>query len=346
MAELSPNANTELYGHEATEALLAQEMASGKLPHGLILAGARGIGKATCAYRLARRLLAGEGRDVEAVFRRIAAGSHADLLVIEQAYDEKKEELANEISVEQARGIGEFLALTPGESDWRVVIVDSIDAMNLNAANAILKILEEPPPQAMLILISHNPGRLLPTIRSRCRMLKLAPLGMSDFTKVIRHVAPSSSHEEIAALAIVAAGSPGKALAMKEQGALERYQELLEVLVPLPAIAAQTLHAFAESMGTGQIHANWQLVTELMLVLIERIAKTAAGITLPEVMEGEARTIKHLAALHPAGVWAAKWQQCADQFLLAQSRHLDYKQVLITYIHSLAERNSRALLSA
>src|SRR5262249_4560580 len=155
----------------------------------------------------------------EAAAHRIAAGSHADLLVVEQEYDEKKEEYAREIPVAQAREISQFLALTPGEGRWRVVIVDAADALNANAANAILKILEEPPPQAVLLLVSHNPGRLLPTIRSRCRMLRLKPLNDKAFAAAMEHIAPGMEAQEYATLAELSDKSPGVALQLHAQNA-------------------------------------------------------------------------------------------------------------------------------
>src|SRR5690348_15486648 len=141
MVDLTPRTNTELFGHEQAEQLLLRDLAQGKLAHGWIIGGQKGIGKATLAYRFARKLLG----DDESTMRRIAAGSHADLLVIEPEFDSKKGEYARDITVEQARGIAQFLSLTAGESQWRVVIIDTVDALNVNGANAILKILEEPP---------------------------------------------------------------------------------------------------------------------------------------------------------------------------------------------------------
>ena len=110
------------------------------------------------------------------VFRRVAAGGHADLLTVERAYDPRRKRLRGEIVVDDAREIGAFLRLTPAEGGWRVVIVDGADEMNRNAANSLLKVLEEPPRRALLILVAHSAGRLLPTIRSRCRHVALSPL--------------------------------------------------------------------------------------------------------------------------------------------------------------------------
>lgn len=337
MTEHSPKTATALFGHDEAESVLLRGLAEGKLAHGWIISGPPGIGKATLAYRFARTLLAGEEGISEnhPVFRRIVAGSHADMLVVEPLFDEKKEEYARDISVDQAREIAQFLSLTPGESQWRVVIVDAIDALNANAANAILKILEEPPAQAVLLLISHNPGRLLPTIRSRCRSLRLKPLSHVDFMKTLRHAAPQIEHEQMLALGQLSNQSPGIALALHEQEALEVYGEILSLMASLPELDVASLHSFAERMGTGTVHTNWQLLTRLMLCLIERASLQAAGAGVEPVSDTEADVLVQLAGLHNAAIWAVKWQQCAEQFSVAERLHLDYKQVIITFIHSI-----------
>lgn len=337
--ELSPRNATELYGHSEAEAVLLHDMAGGRMPHGWIFSGSEGIGKATLAYRFARALLAGrKSLDMppeHPVFRRVAAGSHSDLLVVEPIYDPKKDEKSRVISVEQAREIGEFLSLTPGESFWRVVIVDSADALNNNAANAILKTLEEPPPQTALILISHNSGRLLPTIRSRCRMLKLKPLGEQDFTYVMRQIAPGNDSDYVRTLGVLSAFAPGVALTLHQQEAPDLYEKLLAVFTKLPAINSGDVYKLADEVGTGTVHTNWQVFTRLMLCLLARAAKFSAGLTVDAISEEEGKALAAMQQLHPATVWAGKWQQAMDQFLLAEKLHLDYKQVVITFIHSL-----------
>ena len=345
MFELSPRTNPELFGHDEALAALKRDHAAGTLAHGWIFSGPKGIGKATLAYHFARYLLSYPRERDAGVDHRIAAGSHSDLLVIEQEYDPKKDELAREISVEQARHVAEFLSLTPGESDWRVVIIDSADALNTNGANAILKILEEPPPQAMLILVSHMPGRLLPTIRSRCRSLKLPPLSTADFRRTMRHVAPDADGSVLDMLSVLSVQSPGVAEMLHRQGAGALYQQLLELAASLPQLDSQRLHSLADAIGSGSVHNNWQLFSRLMLCLLERITKTAAGLALDELVEDERRTLLELARLHPPGLWALRWQQCADQFSLAEARHLDYKQVIITFMHGLAEPGDKLLVA-
>ncbi|MFO0388957.1 MAG: DNA polymerase III subunit delta' [Alphaproteobacteria bacterium] len=346
MSEIHPKNSTFLFGHDDAELQLHGDAKAGRLPHGLIISGIRGIGKATLAYRLARILLTQEGVNPEAVFSRIAAGSHTDLLVLEPEFDEKKGEYAKDINVDQAREVAKFLSLTAAESNWRVVIIDSADALNTNAANAILKILEEPPPQAILLLISHQPSLLLPTIRSRCQVIKLRPLKHEAFVEAAKYLLPDAGGGKLSAFAQLTGGAPGKALEYEEQGALAMYDEILALVESLPVLDSAALHAFADKALVEKPHEKWRLFADLALFLFERIAKQAADIGLEGVTSREVEVLEHLAKLYPPHVWANKWQQSADNFLLAQRLHLDYKQVIITFFHSISSEEGLRLGSA
>ncbi len=346
--QITPRSNSKLYGHEEIEELLLRDLKAGKLAHGIILSGQRGIGKATLAYRFARTLLSGRD-DMELptdnpVFHRIVADSHSDLLVIELLYDAKKDEYATEISIEQSRSISQALSLTPAEGQWRVVIVDSADALNIKSANSILKILEEPPPQTIIMLIAHNVGQLLPTIRSRCRVISLKPLSRPDFERVLYHTDPEIGGGELAALGIISKFSPGIALELKEQGALDIYNEILELFSSSMKIDSQRLLNFCEQMGSGKkAHANWQLFTHITLCILERITKKSTKSQIEFINHEEMGLISNLAKMHTPNIWAKKWQEALSQFLLAQRLHLDYKQVAITFFHSLANNDEFTL---
>ena len=337
--QFTPKTNPKLFGHAEAEAQLLHDFSRGQLAHGWILSGPRGIGKATLAYRFARTLLSGQSNtDIspeDPIFLRMVAGSHSDLLVVEPLFDPKKEEFAQEINVDQAREIVEFLSLTPGEGAWRVVIIDSIDALNTNAANAILKILEEPPPQAILLLISHNPGRLLPTIRSRCRFLPLKTLNEEQFLQIMRFVNPEIEKETAIAIGQLTNLSPGIALNYHELGAISVYNQILDLLSFLPALNNTKLHAFAEKIMQGHAHANWKLFTALMLCLFERSVLTGNAVKFEPLSEKEAVVFLAMQKLHPTHIWAAKWQEISNQFFLVERQHLDYKQCVIIFFHSL-----------
>ncbi len=176
-----PRESSTLIGHESVEADLLNAWKANRLPHALLLGGAQGIGKATLAYRLARFVLAGgrsDARDLSIpqdhpVSRQVASLSHPDLLVLRRVKGEDQKNISQVIRVADTRRIASFFGSTSAYGGWRVCIVDAIEEMNAESANAILKMLEEPPARSLFILVSHTPGRLLPTIRSRCRHVTL-----------------------------------------------------------------------------------------------------------------------------------------------------------------------------
>lgn len=213
MVGITPRDGHEPVGHDEAGRAFEEAWRAGRLHHAWLLTGPEGIGKANFAFWMARVLLKATATDSTAA-RRIAAGSHADLLYIARGMDEKRQRMRAEIVADDVRPIGQFLHRTAAEDGWRVVIVDGADFMNRSAANAILKILEEPPPRAILILTCAAPGRLLPTIRSRCRTLRLDPLSPAQMQVVLARVAEDASPEDIARVAPLAHGSPGRALAL------------------------------------------------------------------------------------------------------------------------------------
>ncbi len=246
---LAPRENPVLFGHADAEATFRQALEAGRMHHAWLLTGPVGVGKATLAYRLARRLLS-PGADPDApsnpVFRRVAAGSHADLLTIERAFDEKRKRTKTTIAVEQTRSIGGFMHLTAAEGGWRVVVVDGADDMNLNAANALLKVLEEPSRRGLLFLTADAPGRLLPTIRSRCRRLQLNPLAAADMEVALRHLLPDLEPAERSRLAAIAEGAPGQAAALAGEGALAVAALVDQVLAEVPRIGVVRMHDVAD----------------------------------------------------------------------------------------------------
>ncbi|MBO6037724.1 MAG: DNA polymerase III subunit delta' [Acetobacter sp.] len=216
-------ASLSLTGHESAVAMFRKAFIEGRLPHAWLITGPQGIGKATCAFFLARILLKGEKEESPAG-RRISAATHADFLVVERGYDEKRQRYRSEIVVDDIRTVNTFLHRTSAEGGWRVVLIDGAEWMNRSAANALLKILEEPPPAAILLLTSSAPGRLLPTIRSRCRKLELKPLEADAIKEIMLRQCPTLSFDILNRVLSSARGAPGRAFSLlaDKNGAIAR----------------------------------------------------------------------------------------------------------------------------
>ena len=344
---LAPRANPELIGHEAAERDLRRLFESGRLPHALLLMGPRGIGKATLAFRLARFILARSGetggspseRDgsslavspESSVFRRIAAGWHADLLTIERAYDARRKRLRSEIVIDDIREAVAFLRLTSAEDGWRIVIVDGGDEMNRNAGNALLKILEEPPRRALLVLVAHHPGRLLPTVRSRCRRVSLAPLSAAALRQLLRRYRPHIADAEIEELAALAIGSIGRALDLADAGGIELYRSIVALLAHRDPGA---LHVFADKLARPGAEEAYRVVEELLAQVLARIAVGAMRGDAPALQGGGPAKMEEVAlgtlrrAADPAR-WASLREDIARDFLAADQLNLDRKQALL-----------------
>jgi DNA polymerase III subunit delta' len=351
IAVAPPRANPDLVGHEAAERELLRLCRSGRLPHAILLAGPRGIGKATLAFRLARFLLAHRRDDGPApdplggsehqaglwippesgVFHRVAAGGHADLLTIERAWDPRRRRLRSEIVVEDTREITAFFRLTAAEEGWRIVIVDGAEEMNRNAANALLKILEEPPDHSLLLLVSHNPGRLLPTIRSRCRRRELAALPIPQTAQLLRHCRPRLDRPEADALAAVSGGSVGRAVELADAGGLGLYRSVVELLAQAPAIDLGRLHALTDRLARADAEDACRACEELLTRFLARLAADAARGRLgaDEIVAGEGAAMRRLAGFAETTRWAGLHEELEAGFLAARELNLNKKQTLL-----------------
>lgn len=259
-----PRETTALFGHNEAERALLEAYKSGRIPHAWLIGGPPGIGKATLAFRLARFVMAhpdpraAETQKTDSlaidpenpVARRIAAQAQGDLLVLERSINEQTGKLYTVIRVDDVRRTASFFGSTAGEGGWRIAIVDAVDDLQREGANALLKVLEEPPKRSLLLLISHAPGRELPTIRSRCRRLLLRPLETEDVGRALAEATGRNPSEaDVRAAAEASEGSVGRALGLLDASALALRQRVLELFAQLPNPDPRALHALGEAIA-------------------------------------------------------------------------------------------------
>ena len=343
-----PRETARLIGQGRAEAAFLSAWREGRLHHAWLLRGPEGIGKATLAYRIARAIIAeGPGAssglfgdapvpetlDIPAscpVAARIHAGAEPGLKVLRLGVNDRTGKPRTQILVEDVRGVKSFLQLSAAEGGWRVVIVDPADAMNRSAANALLKMLEEPPARVLILLVSHAPGGLLPTIRSRCRTLDLAPLSAGDLQTALAHaevVVPAGQGEALGALS---AGSVGRAVRLIAGEGLSLYARLV-ALMGDGRIDRASMIALADFV-TGKAGAEtYPLVVDLTQTLLARLARAAAMGEAPAMMApGEPELIARLAQTPwQAQLWAEAAARAGERFRHAGAVNLDPGQTII-----------------
>jgi DNA polymerase-3 subunit delta' len=321
-----PRETRALYGQEAAERAFLAAWAEGRLHHGWLIRGPRGTGKATLAYRIARALIA-EGPGEQAtllgpavpmsldppegcpVAARIRAQSEPRLRVLRRTINPQTGRMRTQIVIDDVREVRRFLALSAPDGGWRAVIVDAADEMNSSAANALLKVLEEPPPRTALLLVAHAPARLLPTIRSRCRGLDLRPLDAEDLRRALAGTGVTIGPDEAHALAILADGSVGQALRLAAGGGVRLYGRIVGALREGRGVDRPAMAALADEAAQRGAEARYELTGRLVLTLLGRLARHAAGGSpAAELAPGEAALLR-AAARSPAQ--AALWAEAA-----------------------------------
>ncbi|MCF8510975.1 MAG: DNA polymerase III subunit delta' [Rhodobacteraceae bacterium] len=321
-----PRATARLLGQDGPEARFLQAFNSGRLHHGWLVTGPRGVGKATLAWRLARFLLATPEEDGgmfaapapqcldiaadHPIARRIAALSEPRLFLLRRAWDEKKAKLPDIIAVDEVRKMKSFFTLSAADGGRRVAIIDTVDDMNPQAANALLKLLEEPPKAVTMFLISHQPARLLPTIRSRCRELRLGPLAPDALSDALTMAGGEVLPEDRSALAELAGGSVGEAFRMTNLEGLQLYARLIRLMATLPRLDRVQALALAEAGAGRGAEAQFDLIVTLLDLFLARLARSGTiGTCPPEAAPGEAALLARLAPTP----WAAReWANLAQ----------------------------------
>ncbi len=288
-----PRHTRSLIGHGEVQRMLAEQVRSGRLHHGWLISGPRGIGKATLAYALTRYLLAEPGeRDAAAAaltvppesvaFRQVAALSHPNLLLLRRPWDPKAKRHASAVTVDEVRRLRMFLGHRADGDAWRVVLVDTADDLNTAAANALLKSLEEPPPRTVFLLLSSEPGRLLPTIRSRCRLLSLAPLAPEDLKAAVNQAiaagddAAPPSPSDWPRLLELSQGSVRRALEVNSSSGLKLYDRVVTLVANLPSIDWAAVHTLSDELAGTAAEQRFEQFYQFLLDLLSRLVRASA----------------------------------------------------------------------
>lgn len=340
-----------LVGHEAAQADFLTAFTAGRLHHGWLITGPRGLGKATLAWRLARFLLATpeddggmfaapvpENLDIpddHPVAHRIAALSEPRLFALRRAWDDDRKRLKSVITVDEVRRLKGFFTLSAADGGRRVAIIDSADEMNPAAANALLKLLEEPPEGAVLLLISHQPARLLPTIRSRCRELRLGPLSPEQMERALAAV--GSAPENALALAELSGGSVGEAIRILNLDGQNLYRGIVRLMSSLPRLDRTRAGGLAELGGARGAEEKFDLILTLIDLFLARLARAGVlGQTPPEAATGEAEIIARLSP-HPqaARAWADLAQGLSARARRGKAVNLDPAALLMDMLLSI-----------
>ena len=347
-----PRATETLYGHKAARAELATAIDTGSMHHAWLLTGKEGIGKATLAYKAAVYALADPGERMPALDmrpgtlarRQVLQLSHPGLLVIRRSYDIKAKRFPTAITVDEVRKLRSFLSHRNAPGQWRVVIIDRADELNINAANALLKSLEEPPSQTVFFLIAVDTGKLLPTIRSRCRLLGLGPLANADLIAAAdaAHARLSCDEEKHPLpnwqeLAAAAAGSPRRLLALAcENGAeITRAIDRIYGTLAKPDIVFQ--HTLADKLTGNQSEQDYQLFVTLLLERLADLIKTAA---MQPMTEGK-RPSAGLIQPDKLPIWADLWETLQREERNVRALNLDRGAFLLEVFNRL-ERAAKA----
>lgn len=294
----TPRETTALYGHRDAERTLLTAYRSGRIPHAWLIGGAQGIGKATLAFRLARFVLVHSDPAAQAVqsadslyvdqdhpvARQVANGSHGGLLTLERTVNDKGT-MRTVITVDESREtIGFFGSTAASVGGWRVCVVDTVDELNANASNALLKILEEPPARSLFLLISHAPARVLATIQSRCRKLPLRPLDTDDVVRAAAEAAGlNRSDQKLGEAADAAEGSVARALTLIGGQSLGLHQRTLELLNRLPQLDHRALHALGDALPLSDRVGLKAFVDTIDRWLTGHLHAPDAGANLPRL---------------------------------------------------------------
>lgn len=360
-----PNKTLNLIGHEAFETEFFSLWNQGNLPHAFLFTGQLGIGKATLAYRVARYVF-NQNRRLDgnipvldetmiplssininsdsktAASRKVINKSHPNLFIIERTTSEQTKKMRQNITLDDVKGLDSFLRMTPNEDGWRIIIIDTVDDMNINTANNILKLLEEPPKNVLFLLISNSPGRLLPTIRSRCRTVNLKPLNIENMKQILNGYTANYSEQEIAAACELSDGSVSKVIQILTEVELGSIRKIVDLLKQGSGVDRNILEDLSNSwLKRGKQSEIDQFYTTLDFILswvskhLRYIARN--GRSFDEEMPKDIKCVQSL--IDRIGMDALCERIVSAKNILDRSRNLNLekKQIIYSVITTLAD---------
>ncbi|MGB2293888.1 MAG: DNA polymerase III subunit delta' [Parvibaculales bacterium] len=344
-----PRLTRILTGHAKPQADFLAALNGGRMPHAWLLTGPKGVGKASFAYLAARLVLSGgsatamspalESDDAHLV----EEGAHPDLFVLKRDYNPKTQKFRGDIPAEAARDLRQSFNLSAGRGGWRVAIIDSIDELNRYGVNALLKLIEEPPEKCLFLIICHNPGRLLDTIRSRCRMLSFNALDESNLQSIVHGRLEGSDPNEVAASAFLAQGSAGYALMLSEEGGFDLYREMIGVLETAPQLDVEKLHGLAGRFGARAAPEQFAIFCFLLSGWLHRYVRFAStGAGFQPVFEGEEALVNRLLG-DGLGVepFVALWEKVEQDSRAVEALNLDKKQAVLEWMTGFADASRK-----
>ena len=346
-----PRETAILFGQDAAQDEFLKSYVSGRLHSGWLITGPRGVGKATLAWKLATFLLSEPLDDAGGLFgeepmaptsleidanhptaRLVRSGAHPGLYVIRRPFDEKAGKLKTEITLDAVRGLKNFFHMSAADGGRRVVIVDAADELNRNAANAILKELEEPPVNTTILLVTHQPSGILPTIRSRCRELRLKSLSSEDMARALAQADVEVAESE--ALTVLSAGSAGEAIRLINHDGLPLYAELVSLFSNLPRVDRQNALVLANSCAGKGAEYRFPLLLDLIDLFLARVARAGLqGEPHSQAAMGEARLLARLCSNDiSARKWASLQQELGQRARHGRAVNLDPASLILDMI--------------
>lgn len=335
-------------GHTVAERLFLDAYNSKRLHHAWMMTGPKGVGKATLAWRFAKFLAAAPSDDEPAglfgepapltsldtdrenpAVRRLLSGAHGDIMELVRSPDPKTGTMRKEIAVDQVRSVLHRFSQTRSEGGWRVLVIDAVDDMNRSAANALLKVLEEPPEKTVMLLVCHAPGRLLPTIRSRCRILPLRPLSGDSLQAVLAARFSDLSSDDMMAARKLADGAPGRAIKLIEDDGLALYRDILSATERAAEGHILASHQLADSLTGVKQDGRYRLFRQMMTDLVGAVARLAAGVSASDD-RAEAERLIRIAGRSTLDRWLGLCEKVAERFDRSDAVNLDRRQVIIS----------------